>query len=1202
MNRIHALFTPILKDLINVELQKMKNPIFVFVGVQDFVDLNDFVNLMADKDTFCLNGNETLFNKEWFMSVFALLMSTTGDGERPYILSYAQFSYLTHYIKSDFFASRIVLIQDGLRTLYPIHNSEYVEQLGIENIESRPESMPIYMAEQIKVENSYFYSIKTPTENYTQLVLCHHKTPLTQITNSSNCKVIDTSSDPYGLDCFINECLNEHNFNKEIVIKHHIKQPHDKSQDKFLLRLNWVLHAFKGELKQCIESDFIADFTPSYETLALLKLYWGESALFRELGVYKNPDCEKTIVPISQGLIVETIITEYKKGKRGDAVKDLFLTAPTGSGKSLLFQLPAFYASAQGDVTVIVSPLIALMKDQVNQIRTERKFDKVHYLNSELSLVDRDKVIEHCKKGKIDILYLSPELLLSYDITFFIGERHLGLLVIDEAHLITTWGRDFRVDYWFLGQYINKIRKMHNFRFPMVAVTATAIYGGDNDMVFDSISSLYMHDPYLFIGEVKRNDITFVIDNHELFKTNYDTEKERETANFVHKISESNVKTLIYVPYKKHIDRILQHINSTESNIAVSYHAGLDADVKNWAYQQFRENKVNVMIATKAFGMGVDIPDIQVVYHHAVSGLLPDYVQEIGRVARKKGMKGFAALSYAVEDQKYSKILYGMSSIKRYQIRETLKKIYKIFKTRGEKRNLLVSTDDFSYIFNNNIEVGQKIMTILMMIEKDYLAKYRYNVLIARPKKMFVKVYARTNLLGLNLLKSKYIKYFTLLSNNGNDQYDLSLDLDEIWQEHFYNQSFPLIKKAFYDGELFKEENIVVKPLIKVSYTLESDFTKTYDQLIRILDLTDEFFAKSEGAFWRKEDFLDFFTKRGFDKVKYEKIIDFILSAYSGKVLSFTEIEKNAFLQRRRTSQHVEQYRTFNRQYKHCFATLKNLLSKLFKDNSEHTAYRYVTHGSEYLLNYIKLGSLLELMGCATYETRGGDNPMIFIRINDPQKIYKDINDTKYENMLLRRTYFRHTNSCEIFDHFFMHSFENQERWDFIEDFFLGTSTDELLKLYPGGERNHIDIVEYIKMNIEETNNSDGFINLNRDNSVNIFIPNENEFLDGNRMLTINNRTLKVNQWLIENPVALDKMRRSYKLRLSNDVYDILISKLRNNYFPYFRDSQGLNLRIEFKGYQAPVPAQFIYDSDPVAFYKWWKKNQDKVMMNKEEL
>ena len=117
------------------------------------------------------------------------------------------------------------------------------------------------------------------------------------------------------------------------------------------------------------------------------------------------------------------------------------------------------------------------------------------------------------------------------------------------------------------------------------------------------------------------------------------------------------------------------------------------------------------MISTKAFGMGVDIPDIQLVYHHAPSGLLPDYVQEVGRAARKPEINGFAALSYALDDQRYSKILHGISALRHYQIREVINKINKMFVANGKKRNMLVSADDFSYIFDNALDNDQKVMT-----------------------------------------------------------------------------------------------------------------------------------------------------------------------------------------------------------------------------------------------------------------------------------------------------------------------------------------------------------------------------------------------------------------------------------------------------------------------------------------------------------
>ena len=250
--------------------------------------------------------------------------------------------------------------------------------------------------------------------------------------------------------------------------------------------INNILSLFGGGLYSKHEDTIKEEYKPSETSLTLLKTYWGIEAKYRSLNVYQNPDRNNQISEISQGLLVDTIIAEYENTKENKKARDLFLTAPTGAGKSLLFQLPSFYVSNRGDVTIVVSPLIALMKDQVNAIIHDRKFDKVAYINSELSLIDRDRIIEDCKNGETDILYMSPELLLSYHISHFIGERNLGLLVIDEAHLITTWGRDFRVDYWFLGNHIRKIRKYSNMNFPMVAVTATAIYGGDNDMVFDA--------------------------------------------------------------------------------------------------------------------------------------------------------------------------------------------------------------------------------------------------------------------------------------------------------------------------------------------------------------------------------------------------------------------------------------------------------------------------------------------------------------------------------------------------------------------------------------------------------------------------------------------------------------------------------------------------------------------------------------------
>lgn len=1198
MNNTKNIFTARVKSII--DKTTIKDPIFVFLGISEYIDINEFRENILDFNSFSVDGNESIFDQLWFAQTINALIQPAQAGIKYKILSYAQISYIGNYMPLDIFENRIIIIRDNFRSLLPLKQELYIEQSKSENLESRPDGMPIYMAEQRKIGDNFFYSYKTLVGNFRYVNIWDSTESLSTCTEEGDIHVIDTISDPYSIDTFVNHCLKDLDFSKKAIVKHNPKHPQDRLLLSKLENLNSILKEFGGEIYNLVEPSITEEFVPAEETVSLLKKYWGENASFRNLNVYKNPAFDKTIISISQGLIVETIIQEYKNAKEGRYVKDLFLTAPTGAGKSLLFQLPAFYVSSQKDVTIVVSPLIALMKDQVTQIFGSRGYEKVQYLNSELSLIDRDRIIDSCKNGEIDILYLSPELLLSYDISFFIGDRQLGLLVVDEAHLITTWGRDFRVDYWFLGQYVDKMRKFHDFKFPMVAVTATAIYGGDNDMVFDSISSLYMHDPHIFIGEVKRNDISFLIDNHDRYKSNYDAEKEKETVEFIKKVNELGFKTIIYAPYRSHIERIQQRLIADQcGEIAVSYHSGLAAENKAQAYELFRTGQKNVMVCTKAFGMGVDIPDIEVVYHHAPSGLLPDYIQEIGRAARAKEINGVAALSYAIEDQRYSKSLYGMSSLKQFQLKEILSKIHKIFLAQDRKRNLLVSTDDFAYLFNAGDDVDQKVTTALMMIEKDYLAKFRFNVLIARPKRLFVKVYAYTNSIGITNLQRKYSNDFKLLYIHG-DRHYIELNLDSIWQNQYSDKSFPLIKRSFYNGDLLINDNIELRPQIKLTFSLEKEFEEVYNRLDSILNNIKRCFNSFGSSYFTKKEFVDELHKYIEDKKIAGDVVEFILSSYSGRALRPEEIEAGAFLQRKRNIRQDSEYRVFNSNYNHYFSQLLVRLTKLFKDKDTKKCVKYASAGHENLKQYIRLGSLLEIMGLMTFESRGGDNPMIFIRINDPLRIQNDVN-SKYENILLKKTMKRHSSSTELFDHFFLHAFDNVERWNFIEDFFLGASNDDLLDKYPGTEKGHIDIIKHLKLNHKhQTTEDNGHNDVNT--ILNIFTPVENDFYTNGRLLTIGEETKTTLNWVREDPVEFDKIRRKYSLRIEGATMSKLTKILQVEHFEYLRDLFGLRLRISFPGYDSEVEAKVVYDDDPVKFYKWWKKNMEKVYLTKKDM
>jgi len=1197
-------FTSRIISIVKNRASQKPDSIFVLPPRCPLIKDDSILKRLVDAETFLVEQLHTICNEEWTAKAFA----TINQLGHYTVLSYGQFCYLNKSIDDASLQDRVLIIKDNLRQLFLIDQNDFLELNNDENTENRPDNLPVHHSEQLALDNQYYYSVKTPVNKYETEDLFDQTAEIAYTTNAA-IECIDISSDQYALEVFINNCVAQNDFNKQLAVRYYSKQPLDNEKQAKLQKLNFILQQFGGQLFLSAEAPINKNCAPKESTQQQLKKYWGDDAEFRNIRVYKNPDAGKEIVEISQGLIVETIIDEYEHSKNGLPTGDLFLTAPTGSGKSLLFQLPAFYISHQGDITIVVSPLIALMKDQVSAIINERNFKKVAYINSELSLTDRDKIIENCISGDIDILYLSPELLLSYDITHFIGSRRLGLLIIDEAHLITTWGRDFRVDYWFLGNHVQKIRKYNNLNFPMVAVTATAIYGGNNDMVFDSIDSLVMHNPYLFIGEVKRNDIEFVLNNYDEFSAKHEANKLKQTVEFIKQINELELKTLVYTPYTKHIRQILDHLAAGDQTIATGYYGSLDSQSKEFSYQQFKSGEKKIMVSTKAFGMGVDIADIQVVYHHAPSGLLPDYVQEIGRVARKPGLQGFAVLNYSSKDQLYTKILHKLSALRQFQIREVLKKIYKSYLKGNENPNLLVSVDDFGYLFRDSPDPGQKVLSALMMIEKDYLARAKFNVIVARPQKLSVSVFARITDEDLVTFNENYPGGYESLKSQDDIYNVIEIDLEKLWKKYFSEKSFPVLKKEFYTGHLFREKRIQLIPQLTISIEILSAFDVIQQKLESILKLIKTILITTDGYF-TPEMFQHKIEAVLQNKNQAEKLTEFILSSYSRPVFQSDNIEPGTFLQYRKKGDDKE-YRVFGSQYTVAFKALTNRLKSLFGNSDKRLAYRFVTNKEANGTNYMKLGYLLELLELGTFNIKGGEHAMISIRLNDPQRIERDSNDPDYSNSLLSKTLERHELSNELFDHFFLKSFSTEERWDFIEDFFLGADNSTLLQNFEGSEEgNHINIIEHLKNNAQavesdSTSKPDENESENEDSNIHIFLPQEDRLYAMHDLLTIENetgvRTMRITEWLSKDPVTFDITRKKLNLTTNREVFDILMSKLRVHEFDYFKKMLGLNLHIEFKGYDKPVKAVIPYKDKPVEFYKWWCDHKESIFISFQE-
>ena len=1193
--KINELYTKRVIDLIESHKSVKKNSIFVLMGQTGLLEIESLKDKITDPDTFLLDKDSSVFTYDWWMRMNNILYAN----DKEHLLSYAQFSYLQNYVKDHLYIDRIVILKDNLRQIFPIERSDYIESERDENIETRPDNLPIYMSEQLILDGHTYYSIKKEDESFTTIEL-FSDTRTIESTEDETLETIDISSDFASIDSFINQCIQTDNFRKRAAVRLYSKHPLSAEIKGLLERLNSVMHKFGGEILLLKVADLKQRAKVSDTALEMYSKYWPNGSGFDNITFYKNPNIGNELMEISQGVIVDTILHEYQNTKNNKPWKDIFLTAPTGAGKSLLFQLPAFHISEMGEVTIVVSPLIALMKDQVEAIVTERKFSKVAYLNSELSFFDREKIIEDCKKSHIDILYMSPELMLSYDIKHFIGDRRLGLLVIDEAHLITTWGRDFRVDYWFLGNHLWKMRKYHDLKFPMVAVTATAIYGGSNDMVFDSTESLVMHDPHLFIGQVKRNNIEFIVNNYDSFTQNYEANKLNQTSEFIKEAAKLRLKTLIYTPFTRHITELLK-VNTEEERIATGYFGSMTADNRELAYREFKNGSVRTMIATKAFGMGVDIKDIQLIYHHAPSGLLPDYVQEIGRAARNPKDLGYAALNYSSKDQRYSKALHGMSAIRQYQLREILKKIFNLYIKNGKKRNLLISSEDFGYIFDSALDLDQKVLTSLMMIEKDYLAKHRFNVLVARPKKLFVKVYARIPEKQLEYMTLLYHGKYTILEST-NDGYNiLEIDLDKLWSEHFIEKSFPKIKNEFFNGRLLKTDGIDLNPMLRMSFWKKGKFDEIYGKLERLLEAIKKIFANQKGYF-SEDQFIEELRIFGLNDENTNKISKFILSTYSGRLLGPGVIEKYAFLQYKKNIDKIE-YKVFNNRFIDNFSSLLRRLHILFGNNQTDTAERFITKKESTTIDYIRLGELMEILELGSFEVKGGDNPMIFIRLNDPNRIERDSKNKSYRNSLLSSTLERHNISNMIFDHFFMRSFSNEERWNFIEDFFLGTDVDTLIEKYKGGDVNKVDIIEELKKKdliiTEAKDDSDPKSN------IHVFPPKKDRTYQNRDLMTLHtnsgSQTMRVDQWLRNDPVAFHMAMHNISFRIDKATFGILRSKLIADHPKYLSDFLGLKTWINFNGYDKMVQASVPYENKPVEFYKWWCKNQESVKLSLTE-
>ena len=389
--------------------------------------------------------------------------------------------------------------------------------------------------------------------------------------------------------------------------------------------------------------------------------------------------------------------------------KSLLAVFPTGGGKSITFQVPALMSGvATKGLTVVISPLQSLMKDQVDNLEKIGITDAVT-INGLLDPIERGKSFERVEDGSASLLYISPEALRSKTIERLLLGRKIVRFVVDEAHCFSSWGQDFRVDYLYIGDFIKQIQDKKNLAetIPISCFTATA-----KKKVIEDICAYFKVklslDLEIFSSTATRTNLQY-----KVFEKGDEEEKYNSVRDL---IEEKNCPTIIYVSRTKKAYSLAERLTEDGFN-AKPYHGKMDVKEKTANQDAFLKGEFPIMVATSAFGMGVDKKDIGMVIHYEISDSLENYIQEAGRAGRDENITADCFVLFNEEDLGKHFILLNQTKLSIKEIQQIWKAIKDITRFRSSVSNSALEIARKAGWDDSVVEIETRVTTAIAALE-----------------------------------------------------------------------------------------------------------------------------------------------------------------------------------------------------------------------------------------------------------------------------------------------------------------------------------------------------------------------------------------------------------------------------------------------------------------------------------------------------